>query len=615
MTSPKQPVKKSTPVETREVKFPEIDVTLCLGDSAVTAEQARSVLGWRKTTERSEALFTCQEGEFVACDNNTRNRPFDEKTALSYAQDILNRNWADSRNSRPGDPEPMTINGETIIIDRYGEVDSGQHRLVGLVFASQIWHGFGKLGTVWEGRWKDLWPTEPTMEAIMVYGVSGNQRVKRTLDNVRPRTLGDVLYTTGIFGKSTAANRERLCKVLDYSVRHLWLRVWQDINSHSPSRTHSESVDFIQRHPRLAEAVKHITTEDTVPVDRESKPIPGAKRKLSRYVPPGTASGMLYLMGCSRSIYEDYRNADPPNEKALNWENWERALEFWTALAKGGADMKEVRLAFDALVDPETGSEGSAAERQAVLCLAWNRWVERHKIREQDLKLEWDSHSDEDGNVVSRSLKGVYTLGGIDLGDPGDKEDVKDDDEEVDENGEPVGGINGEELTPEQEREARERLEQEATAKRARQKEEIMRRRGKDKPPAAGDSLSQQLASLRNEHPGKLLLFRIPGFHGAFEEDADALNNVLGLEVKPSPSGLRQAKIPNKDLEESLKKLLAAGHKVAICEQVKCETQVSDVSIEEEVAPPPSENGTPPAPTAEETTPKKHSKKPIARKA
>lgn len=548
-------------VTPRTIAHPEIDVKLFLAEEGnlITADYAKELLGWRVTTERGEAQFEDMAGDMIVCDHNLHNRPFDRKTALSYAQDQLNRHWADSRNTKPDDTEPMTLNGETIIIDRYGDVDSGQHRLIGLVFATQLWEGLGALGKKQKAHWRGLWPEAPSMEGIVVFGVSSNPRVKRTLDNVRPRDLGDVLYTSGIAVDKKPAERERLTRTLAYALRYLWYRVWGNLDSFNPAHTHSQMLDLLERHGgdtgRLVQAVKHITDEDVMPKDREGRPIPNARRKLSRYVPPGTASALLYLMGCSKSSSDDYRNADPPNDSVLNWDTWGRALEFWTELAKCTAQgFKEIRAAFNGLVDPETGEGGGTpAERQAILAKAWTCWVSNDKILEKDVTLGdelYQIHKDAEGNVLSKHLVVHPPFGGIDGGEPEEREEPGESrepgEEELELQG-PQGGVRTETDDPAEEREARRQLD-----------------------------LAGQIAELKRQHPDKLLVFRRAGAYGAWGEDAEILKKVLKADLKKI-SGVLYTEFKAKNLAGNLLKLLKVGHKVALCEQTADgETVVKD---------------------------------------
>jgi hypothetical protein len=172
------------------------------------------------------AHFRDEEGNLVRCWNNCKNRWFDEPRARLYAQEILQRNWA-GPSTFPGE----TVNGETIVIGRTGIVLSGQHRLIGLVLAFQMWLGKNKL------HWQKYWQEEPFLESLIVTGVSEHPCIVRTLDNVKSRTLADTLYTSEVFDgltlpeangetQRTLRPKERmeLARMLDSAVDLLWKR-------------------------------------------------------------------------------------------------------------------------------------------------------------------------------------------------------------------------------------------------------------------------------------------------------------------------------------------------------------------------------------------------------
>jgi DNA mismatch repair protein MutS len=78
----------------------------------------------------------------------------------------------------------------------------------------------------------------------------------------------------------------------------------------------------------------------------------------------------------------------------------------------------------------------------------------------------------------------------------------------------------------------------------------------------------QAFKEAKARHPGMLLLFRIGDFYEAWEEEdawtvARACN--LGIAYR---SGVPMAAFPHHSLEAHLRRLLQAGHRVAICEQV-----------------------------------------------
>ena len=577
----RKPANKGEKSTERKVIHPKLAVAFCLRSegNALTAEQAREILGWRKTTESKETQFTDIAGELIVCDHNLDNREFDTKKALSYAQDILAREWADSGNSDPNDPEPMTINGGTFVVNRYGELEDGQKRLAALVFASQIWNGEGELGRKQGTHWKKIWPEEPTMEALIVYGTSPSRRVRQTRDTGQVRNLQDMLYTDGYFGDKDAKTRSALTRTLAVALQFLWHRVWGSLDSFHPSLTHSTILDLLDRHGgkkgRLVQAVEHIATENILPVDRNGTPIPQAKRKISRYVASGTAAGLLYLMGCAATERDDYINADPPSDKYLDWELWDRACEFWTSLAKGGTNFKEVRLAFDACRDYETGAiGGTIAERIAILTLAWYRWAENHSIREQDVSLMDDRYKierDQEGNVTLRKLVTHPQIDGIDAGVPKKEEPGEsiDPPEEELPNG-PNGGIHTNGDGPEEERRIREQLEN----GKPEEPKPAKGKKGKT-PPTEEKSLDDQLAELKEQHAGKLLLFKVGGQYRAYTEDATTLYNVLKTPVK-SNGDISYAEFPAKNLAGNVLKLSKTGHKSALCEQVNGETVVTD---------------------------------------
>jgi DNA mismatch repair protein MutS len=79
-------------------------------------------------------------------------------------------------------------------------------------------------------------------------------------------------------------------------------------------------------------------------------------------------------------------------------------------------------------------------------------------------------------------------------------------------------------------------------------------------------SLRQQYEEAKARHPDTLLLFRIRDFYQCFAEDAETAAKALGLTLSHKGQMLL-AGFPHHQLEYYLRKLLQAGHKVAICEQ------------------------------------------------
>src|SRR4051794_39764626 len=81
--------------------------------------------------------------------------------------------------------------------------------------------------------------------------------------------------------------------------------------------------------------------------------------------------------------------------------------------------------------------------------------------------------------------------------------------------------------------------------------------------------MMQQYREAKDRHPGMLLLFRMGDFYELFDADAEVASRVLGLTLTSRDKTVPMAGFPHHALEPYLRKLLHAGHRVAICEQVE----------------------------------------------
>src|SRR5437773_7457126 len=81
--------------------------------------------------------------------------------------------------------------------------------------------------------------------------------------------------------------------------------------------------------------------------------------------------------------------------------------------------------------------------------------------------------------------------------------------------------------------------------------------------------MMQQYREARERHPGMLLLFRMGDFYELFDADAEVASRVLGLTLTSRDKTVPMAGFPHHALEPYLRKLLHAGHRVAICDQVE----------------------------------------------
>jgi DNA mismatch repair protein MutS len=81
--------------------------------------------------------------------------------------------------------------------------------------------------------------------------------------------------------------------------------------------------------------------------------------------------------------------------------------------------------------------------------------------------------------------------------------------------------------------------------------------------------MMQQYREAKERHPGMLLLFRMGDFFELFESDAEEAARVLGLTLTSRDKTVPMAGFPHHALDSHLRKLLEAGHRVAICDQVE----------------------------------------------
>ena len=94
----------------------------------------------------------------------------------------------------------------------------------------------------------------------------------------------------------------------------------------------------------------------------------------------------------------------------------------------------------------------------------------------------------------------------------------------------------------------------------------------KEKDPAE-TPLMKQYNEIKAKHPQALLLFRVGDFYETFGEDAVTASKTLGIVLTKrgagSPSEIELAGFPHHSLESYLPKLVRAGHRVAICDQLE----------------------------------------------
>lgn len=554
--TPKAAAAKPAPtIKERKVVYPELTVNGVVippDKLTLSCEKAKKLLGWQTEEEFKNAAlaeagadpkaiksvkgftekwlaqerleaFTDQNGDRVVCRNNIRNREFRLGHALKIAQDILNGSWR--------------FNRETIIIGETGIIGSAQHRLIAFVFACQIW---AKQKAHWQARW----PQEPTIQALVACGGDESPETIQTLDNTLARTLADTISTSGMFdGKNYGhVERKECSRMLDYAVDLLWKRTQASKHdSDHKHQTHSASLEFLARHPKLKNAV--------VSIYEENKKTEEGGRAISLLgLSAGGAAAMLYLMAASDDDGDDYRNARPaPGEKNLDLRWWDKAEEFWVLLAAEDKALVPVREALGGLVDGELG--GRAAEKWGVICKAWNLFRDGKRVKTDDLELAY-------GKTDKGMVKLVEwpTVGGIDLGDhPTDATDS-------DEDGEDPADIEDAKA------EVKRQLAEEAAAKlkAGRKADDGDKPAAVAKPAAAG--LPELVAEVHAAHPGKLVVFRGTDFSTVYGKQATEAGKVLKLKADKGKDGLERLTMSNAKAQGHVASLLAAGKAVAIRE-------------------------------------------------
>lgn len=523
------------PKDDREMVYPRL--TVCgieIPEEAtvVTLARMKEILGYEEMDEKAkgEHLFTLRDGKRVRFTRNTHNRPFDENHARKLAQDLLNRHWQ--------------LNGESMIVGQYGETMSIQHRGAALIIACDEWSRQDEVGD----HWREIWPEEPVIRSILVCGISEDKEVTRTLDNVKPRSLADVLFSDGdVFSTVSTDKRKHYTKTTDYGIKGLWHRtgVKHASDAYAPIRTHSESLDFLARHPRLLRCVKHIHEQES-------------EKSISGLIPLGMSSSLLYMMGSAASDRAKYQ--ETRDESSLDWSLWDKATDFWTHLSEGDDNFGRVRKAIKYLSREDgEGGGGSTDEKVALIVRAWLCYSAGTPLTDKNLGYEYDEskrmvqnglkHDDEpddDGNLLplghpERTLMETPSCGGIDLGDP-----------------------------DEAAKEERDRVREEQKAEKQRVKDAEKLLKSQAKLPKE-ESRSEILDRLHKENPGCVMTWAsLDGSHYFAGNDALIVAKYLGGEPVLF-EGLQKYDVPKDKVVESMEKLKRAKQTIMVCQNVRQE--------------------------------------------
>lgn len=403
---------KAAKVKGREVQYKE--VSQCFwgagGNPPLSVEDAKDLLKWEELEDGDKGSYLIQSpsGHKVRCGNVARNRPFSESWSKSIGQDILNGNYA--------------FNGENIVIGKTAAVLSGVHRLVGFICAEEI--------RLSQPYYQNLHPQPLTLSTAMVYGIEETEAVLRTLDNTRPRTLKDALWTSDFLSKVVADKKSATVRAAALAVQTLRKRTGARHCDYHRFSSNSELLDFLSNHSKLKEAIKWVVEEDVVVEigEQEVRRISGQGQWLSA----GAAAALLYLLGSSASDGDVYRNPKQKrngvsvrDESKLNFANWDKAEDFLTLVFGGdeedGDFAKALRKGARRKVergDNENGyifgtgkiqGTGTPDEKFAHLVKAWEVYLSGEKPTPGLFKLEYTGNKPED-------LQENPTCNGIDEG-------------------------------------------------------------------------------------------------------------------------------------------------------------------------------------------------------
>ena len=83
----------------------------------------------------------------------------------------------------------------------------------------------------------------------------------------------------------------------------------------------------------------------------------------------------------------------------------------------------------------------------------------------------------------------------------------------------------------------------------------------------------KQYFATKAQHPEAILLYRVGDFYEAYSDDAVLVSKLLGLVLTHRSNGEKgsteMAGVPHHALQQYLPKLVRAGYKVAVCDQLE----------------------------------------------
>ena len=87
----------------------------------------------------------------------------------------------------------------------------------------------------------------------------------------------------------------------------------------------------------------------------------------------------------------------------------------------------------------------------------------------------------------------------------------------------------------------------------------------------------KQFHRFKEQHPGCVLFFRMGDFYEMFYDDAELAHKVLGVSLTQRTKGIPMAGVPYHAVEGYLSRMIQAGYRVAVCDQVEDAAQAKGV--------------------------------------
>ena len=106
------------------------------------------------------------------------------------------------------------------------------------------------------------------------------------------------------------------------------------------------------------------------------------------------------------------------------------------------------------------------------------------------------------------------------------------------------------------------------------------------KEPTHAAGIKAQWENIKAKHPDAILLFRCGDFYETYYADAETVAKDLGITLTRSDDGTKMAGFPYHALGIYLPKLIRAGHRVAICDQLETPTKPATTKKEQPISKP-----------------------------